>query len=149
MLSQKQIACLLANAFFCTFPGRKYDFSPLLFTLIDDKHRSTKGGEKDVGQKYPSINFSDLFMSPLTGQRKGKLQCMLNYFYRVSKHGEQALSLIVIQVVWLLFRTLTLCWRTGSSIRKRVLSATCAHQLSALGIQQCAPLPDDRYVQAN
>jgi len=29
MLSQKQIACLLANAFFCTFPGRKY-FGPLL-----------------------------------------------------------------------------------------------------------------------
>lgn len=67
MLSQKQIACLLANAFFCTFPGR-----------------NTKMGEKAVGQKYPSINFSDLFMSPMTGQRLGKLQCILNYFHRIS-----------------------------------------------------------------
>jgi hypothetical protein len=46
-------------------------------------------GEKAVGQKYPSINFSDLFMSPMTGQRLGKLQCILNYFHRISNQRTQ------------------------------------------------------------
>jgi hypothetical protein len=33
MHSQKQIACLLANAFFCTFPGRKYIFVLISFLI--------------------------------------------------------------------------------------------------------------------
>jgi hypothetical protein len=49
---------------------------------------STKMGEKAVGQKYPSINFSNLFMSPMTGQRLGKLQCILNYFHRIANQGK-------------------------------------------------------------
>jgi poly(ADP-ribose) glycohydrolase len=36
MLSQKQIACLLANAFFCTFPGRKCAFFFFFFSFIYD-----------------------------------------------------------------------------------------------------------------
>jgi len=64
-LSQQQIACLLANAFFCTFPQR-------------NQHQSS----------YPGINFSPLFAQTraLSGGKKAeKLKCILNYFKRVTE----------------------------------------------------------------
>lgn len=63
-LSQKQIACLLANAFLCTFPRRnKHD---------DDNEYST----------YPSINFNELFETA-NGENLEKIKCILDYFSRV------------------------------------------------------------------
>ena len=67
ILSQKQIACLLANAFFCTFPRRN----------------SLKSSEY---YNYPDINFSRLFrgIHDVVNQVKTeKLKCILNYFQRV------------------------------------------------------------------
>ncbi|KFH70804.1 hypothetical protein MVEG_03652 [Podila verticillata NRRL 6337] len=63
-LSQEQIACLLANAFFCTFPCRN--------TTLP---------------RYPSINFSSLFYSEegtCTSTNAAKLRCLLHYFDRVT-----------------------------------------------------------------
>jgi poly(ADP-ribose) glycohydrolase len=62
-LSQQQVACLLSNAFLCTFPGRNVD------------RKKTD---------YPEINFNRLF------DTKGphnieKIKCVLNYFKQVSK----------------------------------------------------------------
>lgn len=63
-LSQQQIACLLANAFFCTFPRR---------------NTRKKRSEYD---NFPQINFNRLFQS--TGQCViEKIKCICNYFLRV------------------------------------------------------------------
>ena len=65
--SQQQIACLLANAFFCTYPRRN----------------SLKNSEFST---YPDINFSKLFRGIKDVVHKvktEKLRCLLNYFRRV------------------------------------------------------------------
>ncbi len=66
-LSQQQIACLLANAFFCTFPRRNTNMTSSEYS------------------KFPSINFNTLF----TGRQHdnvqmNKIKCILNYFRRVT-----------------------------------------------------------------
>jgi poly(ADP-ribose) glycohydrolase len=58
-MSQQQAACLLANAFFCTFPNRS-------------KRNSD----------YPEINFNRLFCSE-GSKIINKLKCILNYFRAV------------------------------------------------------------------
>lgn len=63
-MSQEQCACLLANAFFCTFPHRN---SPL--------HRSEFFN-------YPTINFSRLFESP-SPRTSEKLKAIFCYFKSV------------------------------------------------------------------
>ncbi|KAH8234568.1 hypothetical protein KR038_002970 [Drosophila bunnanda] len=63
-LSQQQIACLLANAFLCTFPRRN--------TLKRKSEYST----------FPDINFNRLYQS--TGPAVlEKLKCIMHYFRRV------------------------------------------------------------------
>ncbi|XP_016971814.1 poly(ADP-ribose) glycohydrolase [Drosophila rhopaloa] len=63
-LSQQQIACLLANAFLCTFPRRN--------TLK----------RKSEYSSFPDINFNRLYQS--TGQAVlEKLKCIMHYFRRV------------------------------------------------------------------
>ena len=77
-LSQIQIACLLANAFFCTFP-----------------RRNASGFNSEYGN-FPSINFHTLFASdqicvinksedniPLSKCKANKLRCIFHYFKRV------------------------------------------------------------------
>ncbi|XP_070186589.1 poly(ADP-ribose) glycohydrolase-like isoform X2 [Littorina saxatilis] len=64
-LSQQQIACLLANAFFCTFPRR---------------NSRARGAEFS---SYPDINFSTLFQGPPNSRKMEKLNCVINYFERV------------------------------------------------------------------
>uniref|UniRef100_A0A3Q0SNG2 poly(ADP-ribose) glycohydrolase n=1 Tax=Amphilophus citrinellus TaxID=61819 RepID=A0A3Q0SNG2_AMPCI len=69
-LSQEQIACLLANAFFCTFPRR-------------NSRKSEYGN-------YPEINFYRLFEG--SSQRKlEKLKTLLCYFKRVTKTTPEGL----------------------------------------------------------
>ncbi|CAK6976459.1 poly(ADP-ribose) glycohydrolase [Scomber scombrus] len=60
-LSQLQIACLLANAFFCTFP-----------------HRNTSTPKSEY-HNYPTINFSSLFWS-WSDRKKEKLRAIMHYF---------------------------------------------------------------------
>ena len=67
-LSQQQVACLLANAFLCTFP-----------------RRNARGATSEYSN-YPSINFNTLFsgsakrgVSPVTAN---KLTCLFHYFTR-------------------------------------------------------------------
>lgn len=67
-LSQQQVACLLANAFLCTFP-----------------RRNARGVNSEYAS-YPSINFNTLFngsakvgVSPVTAN---KLTCLFHYFTR-------------------------------------------------------------------
>ena len=69
-ISQEQAACLLANAFFCTFPRR------------NAFHR---GAEFST---YPSVNFNTLFSGRRTTSihpvRVAKLKCLFHYFTRVT-----------------------------------------------------------------
>ncbi|CAG2182568.1 unnamed protein product, partial [Oppiella nova] len=70
-LSQHQIACLLANAFFCTFPKRSQ-------TNVEYKN-------------FPIANFLGLFTTFGSSKRNRsttkieKLKCIINYFRRVTK----------------------------------------------------------------
>lgn len=64
-LSQLQIASLLANAFFCTFP-----------------RRNAKGSDTEYSN-YPDINFNRLF-SHKEKRALEKMKCVLNYFRRVT-----------------------------------------------------------------
>ncbi|XP_077099762.1 poly(ADP-ribose) glycohydrolase [Siphateles boraxobius] len=72
-MSQQQISCLLANAFFCTFPHRN-DTSP--------------GSEY---ANYPTINFSSLFGSrsdPVKAALKAeKLRAIFHYFDTVTNEN--------------------------------------------------------------
>lgn len=68
-LSQQQIACLLANAFLCTFPRRN-----------EAKHSSEYA-------YYPSINFSSLFQTDSDSSFE-KLRCICNYFRRVLRKSK-------------------------------------------------------------
>ncbi|MBN3291987.1 PARG glycohydrolase, partial [Polypterus senegalus] len=61
-LSHEQIACLLANAFFCTFP-----------------HRNSKQSEF---KNYPDINFNRMF-AERSEQKREKLMTILHYFRTV------------------------------------------------------------------
>ncbi|XP_071371738.1 poly(ADP-ribose) glycohydrolase [Centroberyx affinis] len=63
-LSQEQIACLLANAFFCTFPRRN--------------------SRKSEYSNYPEINFYRLFEGS-SPKKIEKLKTLLCYFRRVTK----------------------------------------------------------------
>ncbi|XP_063048227.1 poly(ADP-ribose) glycohydrolase [Engraulis encrasicolus] len=62
-MSQEQIACLLANAFFCTFPRRNY--------------------RKNEYANYPEINFYRLFEGS-SPQKVEKLKTLLCYFRAVT-----------------------------------------------------------------
>lgn len=67
-MSQEQAACLLANAFFCTFPAR-----------------NAAGGHSSAA-RLPSINFNTLFRKShgrYEGSQYAKLDCLLHYFRRV------------------------------------------------------------------
>lgn len=64
-LSQQQVACLLANAFLCTFP-----------------RRNARGVGSEYAN-YPSINFNTLFYSSSRNAvSANKLTCLLHYFTR-------------------------------------------------------------------
>lgn len=65
-MTQEQAACLLANAFLCTFPRRNTDKRNSEFS------------------NYPEINFNRLFGSDAQKSRE-KLKCIFNYFQRVCK----------------------------------------------------------------
>nr|XP_015196510.1 PREDICTED: poly(ADP-ribose) glycohydrolase-like isoform X2 [Lepisosteus oculatus] len=65
-LSQKQIACLLANAFYCTFPNRN----------------TTK--QHSEYSNYPDINFSRLF-GQYSERKHQKLQTLFHYFRTVTE----------------------------------------------------------------
>ncbi|XP_070545478.1 poly(ADP-ribose) glycohydrolase-like isoform X2 [Ptychodera flava] len=68
-LSQQQVACLLANAFFCTFP-----------------RRNAKQKQSEYST-YPDINFAQLFRggkNVVEPRKVEKLKCILNYFKRVT-----------------------------------------------------------------
>jgi len=68
-MSQQQAACLLANAFFCTFPSR-----------------NTSTGSDDA-PRLPSINFNSLYRRASASSfhaRHAKLDCLLHYFSRVT-----------------------------------------------------------------
>lgn len=64
--SQQQLACLLANAFFCTFPRR------------NARQKSSEYSN------YPSINFNSLFDGHPTPVKIEKMRCIMNYFRRVT-----------------------------------------------------------------
>ncbi|XP_067673402.1 poly(ADP-ribose) glycohydrolase-like [Haliotis asinina] len=65
-LSQQQIACLLANAFFCTFP-----------------RRNTRQRHSEYSS-YPEINFNVLFQGHPSRRKMEKLRCITHYFKRVT-----------------------------------------------------------------
>lgn len=66
-LSQQQAACLLANAFFCTYPRRN----------------TTAPGSEYT--RFPTINFNTLFCAALDTTMLNKLRFILHYFKRVTE----------------------------------------------------------------
>ncbi|XP_072439495.1 poly(ADP-ribose) glycohydrolase isoform X1 [Chiloscyllium punctatum] len=74
-MSQEQIACLLANAFFCTFP-----------------RRNNKG--KLEYSNFPDINFKKLFEGP-SHKKAEKLKTLFCYFRKVTK--EKPTGLVTFQ----------------------------------------------------
>ncbi|KAM9848089.1 poly(ADP-ribose) glycohydrolase [Aulostomus maculatus] len=77
-LSQEQIACLLANAFFCTFPQRN-------------------SRKSDYGN-YPEINFNRLFEGNSL-KKIEKLKTLLCYFKRVTENRPKGLVTFTRQVL--------------------------------------------------
>ncbi|KAI8588065.1 hypothetical protein BDZ88DRAFT_422993 [Geranomyces variabilis] len=73
-LNQLQIACILANAFFCTFPRR------------NDTRKTSEYAS------YPSINFSTLFGGTKEGRcdplKRAKLDCIFHYFTEVARRRQ-------------------------------------------------------------
>lgn len=70
-LSKRQIACLLAHAFFCTYPMRNAD-------PVKDKYSF---GSDSL--PLPTINFSSMFKFNNVETTRNKLLCIFNYFRRI------------------------------------------------------------------
>ncbi|CAC5366747.1 PARG [Mytilus coruscus] len=83
-LSQQQIACLLANAFFCTYP-----------------RRNAKGKSSEFFN-YPSINFNSLYDGMPNCVKLEKLKCIIQYFSRVTKNMPTGLVTFTRQHVGLI-----------------------------------------------
>ncbi|EGC37690.1 hypothetical protein DICPUDRAFT_46365 [Dictyostelium purpureum] len=67
VLSQKQIASLMANAFLCTFPRQ----GPYQKTSNSDS--------------YPTFNFNSLYSGSMISSRAAKLKCILHYFKTITE----------------------------------------------------------------
>eukprot|EP00697_Spironema_sp_BW2_P015804 gnl/Spiro4/6793_TR3511_c0_g1_i1.p1 gnl/Spiro4/6793_TR3511_c0_g1~~gnl/Spiro4/6793_TR3511_c0_g1_i1.p1 ORF type:complete len:618 (-),score=189.44 gnl/Spiro4/6793_TR3511_c0_g1_i1:194-2047(-) len=73
VLTQQQVACLLANMFFCTFPRTR----------------------RSDGDELPSVSFAGVFESPTNWPSQiAKLKCFLNYFRRVVTHMPEGIITI-------------------------------------------------------
>lgn len=81
-LSQVQISCLLANAFFCTFPHR---------------NATHPGSEYD---NFPSINFSRLF-SERSPRMFQKLRALFHYFDTVTEDATKPIGLVTFERICL------------------------------------------------
>ncbi|XP_077468620.1 poly(ADP-ribose) glycohydrolase [Stigmatopora argus] len=77
-MSQEQIACLLANAFFCTFPRRN--------------------SRKSEYCNYPEINFYRLFEGS-SSRKIEKLKTLICYFRRVSQNRPKGLVTFTRQTI--------------------------------------------------
>ncbi|XP_061646747.1 poly(ADP-ribose) glycohydrolase isoform X2 [Phyllopteryx taeniolatus] len=77
-MSQEQIACLLANAFFCTFPRRN--------------------SRKSEYCNYPEINFNRLFEGSSL-RKTEKLKTLICYFRRVSQTRPKGLVTFTRQIM--------------------------------------------------
>lgn len=72
-MSQSQIGCLLANAFFCTYPRRNAQSR-------NPQNRNTEYSS------YPDINFNRLFVNSRISYRSEKFKCLFNYFKRITSN---------------------------------------------------------------
>ncbi|XP_071321510.1 poly(ADP-ribose) glycohydrolase isoform X5 [Trachinotus anak] len=77
-LSQVQISCLLANAFFCTFP-----------------HRNTSSPNAEY-HGYPTINFNGLFGNWVE-RKKEKLRAIMHYFKVVTDEKTAPRGLVTFE----------------------------------------------------
>ncbi|XP_039904702.1 poly(ADP-ribose) glycohydrolase [Simochromis diagramma] len=77
-LSQVQISCLLANAFFCTFP-----------------HRNTSSPNAEYSG-YPSINFNSLFGN-WSRRKREKLRAIMHYFKEVTDESTRPKGLVTFE----------------------------------------------------
>ena len=66
-MTQRQVAALLANAFFCTFPRR------------NSQNRNSEFAS------FPEINFNRLFAAGNAANKREKLKALLHYFDRVTE----------------------------------------------------------------
>ncbi|KAF5906899.1 poly(ADP-ribose) glycohydrolase-like isoform X2, partial [Clarias magur] len=77
-MSQEQISCLLANAFFCTFP-----------------HRNTNQPGSEYSN-FPTINFSSLF-AELSPRKFQKLRALFHYFNTVTNEETKPDGLVTFK----------------------------------------------------
>ena len=83
-MSQQQAACLLANAFFCTFPSR-----------------NISSGSDDDAPRLPSVNLNSLYRRTSSSfrARHAKLDCLLHYFRRVTTDMPRGILTFKRQVI--------------------------------------------------
>ncbi|XP_027881773.1 poly(ADP-ribose) glycohydrolase [Xiphophorus couchianus] len=81
-LSQGQISCLLANAFFCTFP-----------------HRNTTKSNAEY-HNYPPINFSRLFGN-WSERKSQKFKAIMHYFNVMTDEKSKPEGLVTFERRWL------------------------------------------------
>lgn len=77
-LSQAQIACLLANAFYCTFP-----------------HRNATSHTAEY-HNYPTINFNSLYKE-WSDRKREKLRAIFHYFKIVTDERERPKGLVTFE----------------------------------------------------
>ena len=113
--SQTQLASLLANAFFCTFPRRNAI------------------GKNTEYQDFPDINFNRLFSSE---NQIDKLKCIFNYFRRVSLKSPQDNGLVTFTRKCIPFDQLPKWDRSKKTFKKLCIDSKGTIEDNALGFLQ-------------
>ncbi|KAI0212169.1 Poly(ADP-ribose) glycohydrolase [Lamellibrachia satsuma] len=91
-MSQEQAACLLANAFFCTFQECNTHQKQFNFPRCNTQPRrpNVPGcNTQPRRSNIPGINFNRLYRGRISQKRVGKLKCLLHYFKTVTENMPQ------------------------------------------------------------
>ncbi|XP_045548950.1 uncharacterized protein isoform X3 [Salmo salar] len=112
-LSQGQIACLLANAFYCTFP-----------------HRNSPNPRAEY-HNYPTINFNSLF-EKWSERKREKLRALLHYFHTVTDPATRPSGLVTFERRYIRDRDMPIWESCKETVPKlHVTSAGCIEEQGA------------------
>uniref|UniRef100_A0A8K9URU5 Poly(ADP-ribose) glycohydrolase n=1 Tax=Oncorhynchus mykiss TaxID=8022 RepID=A0A8K9URU5_ONCMY len=126
-LSQSQIACLLANAFYCTFP-----------------HRNSPNPRAEY-HNYPTINFNSLF-EKWSERKREKLRALLHYFHTVTDPATRPCGLVTFERRYIRDRDMPNWGSCKETVPKlHVTSAGCIEEQGAGMLQEDfgATIPPD------
>ncbi|XP_029565883.1 poly(ADP-ribose) glycohydrolase-like isoform X1 [Salmo trutta] len=112
-LTQSQIACLLANAFYCTFP-----------------HRNSPNPRAEY-HNYPTINFNSLF-EKWSERKREKLRALLHYFHTVTDPATRPSGLVTFERRYIRDRDMPIWESCKETVPKlHVTSAGCIEEQGA------------------